>query len=96
MQTTFNQEDQDKIINLYTKQLLTIVKISEIYNCSLGRIIRCLKVNNIKMRTHGESYSLNKEFSFLDINKEKSYLLGVIFGDGTLNDRRITISLGDL
>jgi len=57
----FDIEDyKDEIINLYINKNMSTIEIGEIYNVSKRCINSVLKRNNIKIRTSGETLSLNE------------------------------------
>lgn len=59
------------IVKLY-KQGYSTKNIAKRFDCSLGPIIRCLKSNNIKFRTPGETFSLGHKLGYIKSwNKNK-------------------------
>jgi hypothetical protein len=86
-----NIEYQDKIIKLYENDKLTIFKISELLKISRSSVYRIIKLNNINTnrlkRYNGipnTKYKIvNNFFEKID-NSIKSYILGLLYADGTM------------
>lgn len=90
------EEQIKEIIRLYTEEKWSMPKIASHYNYSVGAIQYTLRTRNIKSRTAAES---NKRLSFFEnffkeINtQEKAYTLGLLYADGSNNQKGMTITL---
>lgn len=81
----------ESIINLYNKGL-TPVQISEELGCTIANITRRLKKENIKVvpnysksrRTRKGYYSLNEDYFYFIDDETSSYLLGLMYADGSV------------
>jgi DNA-binding CsgD family transcriptional regulator len=85
----FNEQELQSIINLYLSGS-SAKQIGEKFKCSKQKIIKILKQNKINIRNKSESvqkYNINQNiFNKID-NHEKAYWLGIISGDGHINNR---------
>ena len=54
--------DENKVINLYTKENISIPKIAKMFGCSLAPILRILKENKIPTKSPSESHKGNCGF----------------------------------
>jgi len=73
----------------------TILEISQICNIKEGTIRAFFYRNGIKANENNGKLT---GYSFFPINEHKAYLLGIIYGDGTLGKykKEVTISMNDL
>lgn len=94
----FSKEKIVKIINLYCNELKSTAEISKHLNCASETIRNILIKNNIELRNKHEAIKIKTKFSFYPMTKEKSFLLGLIYGDGSISNRKcyVSITSGDL
>lgn len=82
---------KDEIIKLYIEDKLSMDKIAKKFNLSICPIQNCLKKYGIPRRTLSEAaqeHSLNKNY-FKEINTiNKAQVLGMIYADGCLLERK--------
>lgn len=79
---TFNQNELKQIIQLYTKDKLSLQKIGNKFNVSRGVITRVLKENNIDIRSDNHKYVANYDYFESIDSPEKAYWLGFLAADG--------------
>jgi len=93
-----NIAQQNRIINLYVKDKLSTNKISKMFGVATATINNILTRHNIQLRSGSETNKLSTKFTFTTMNEEKSFLLGLIYGDGSISKRNdyINITSGDL
>ena len=79
------------IIKLWEKGYATR-DISNITNLTYNIVLYHLKKNNCKPHGYFNNNSsiISNNFTFKNISPEKSFLLGVVFGDGHVSKNRIT------
>ena len=78
----FTKEETEDIINLYTKEFLSMNKIGEKYSVSKEVIKRVLKENSIEIRKGNHTYHADyNKFETID-SSEKAYWLGFVAADG--------------
>lgn len=94
----FNITQQKEIINLYLEQKLSTNKIGKIFEASSETIRNILIRNNITIREGKETNKLSTKFTFSKMTNEKAFILGLIYGDGSISNRQdyISITSGDL
>lgn len=87
----FNDEDQQEIIRLYSKEKMTLKFIRTKFACREEAIKNVLIKNNIPIiKRRSKNKFLNEDyFSSID-TEEKAYILGLLFTDGnvSLDDKR--------
>src|SRR3989344_3126772 len=95
------------LLDLYVKRNISSSSIAKRFNVSTIIVINWLKNYGIKVRTHKESMNtenIKKELANLKfkkptkknyriLNKYKSYLLGVLCGDGYINAKRFRLEI---
>jgi len=93
-----NISEHIKIIELYCSEKESLGKIGKLYGVCAESIGNIIKKHNISIRSSSETNKLSTKFSFNNINKEKAFVLGVIYGDGSISIRQdyINITSGDL
>jgi transposase len=100
-----------EIVKLYNDKNLSTYKIGQQFNCCAETIANVLRNANqslkiigmwqedtTALRAHGESKKLLVKFTFREMTKEKAFLLGLIYGDGSISIRKdyINITSGDI
>ncbi len=92
----------DKIIFLYREKKQSCVKISKKFNCCGASIRNILIRNKVKMRGKSyinDSFPINEDFFSVLDSKEKSYILGLMYADGWVNEKynavQIALQEGD-
>jgi predicted HTH domain antitoxin len=93
-----NNKQEEIIIKLYTRQRLTIEKISETININAAKVSKILKDNDITIRdkyTCGRKYYLNQHFFDVINDERRAYYLGLIYADGCnhIKSNKLTIGL---
>lgn len=86
---------KDKVCQLYNEGK-SAIKIGEILYCSETTIFKILKEKGISSRIPGNpgKYIFKNERFFEKIDsEEKAYFLGLIFADGSLNDKLKTLQI---
>ncbi len=87
----------DEIVKLYTEDMLSLRKLSKLFNSSKQTIHKILEENNILVRTSEEVITTNrkyKRFIFNGDEKEKAYLTGLVVGDiSTYKKSKYTLRL---
>lgn len=98
--------EKEELYDLYIKHNQSAEKLSKKYNVSTIIVINWLKYYGIKTRTHLESMNTSnikkelrekklrrptKEFSRL--SPEKAYILGVLCGDGCINNKMAKLEI---
>lgn len=100
----FNDEDQQEIIRLYSKEKMTLKFIRTKFACREEAIKNVLIKNNIPIiKRRSKNKFLNEDyFSSID-TEEKAYILGLLFTDGNIsldNKRqpniRLSLKLSDV
>lgn len=75
---------------------MSTLKIAPLYFTSTGTISKLLRENNVKMRDKSHAmrmYNVNENyFSKID-TQEKAYILGFVFADGYLHERKRTLKI---
>jgi hypothetical protein len=94
----FNISQHEEIIRFYTIEKLTTQKIGQIFDSSPETIANVLRRNGIILRKRSESNKLSTKFTFTEMTEEKAFLLGLIYGDGSISIRQdyINLTSGDL
>lgn len=89
---------EQEAIMLYCQDKLSANKIGKLLSVSGSTIENILHKYNILVRTSSETNKLSTKFSFREMNEGKAFLLGVIYGDGSISIRQdyINITSGDL
>lgn len=75
---------------------LSCAAISKLCNCSANNIYAILKKANIPTRSLAEAatkYSLNHQYFTNIDSEEKAYFLGFLFADGSVTNKKMTLSL---
>lgn len=88
-------KDKENIVSLYKKGN-TILEIAQQYHISNKTVSYILHSNNIQITQYGESskkYSLNETYFDLIDNRDKAYLIGLLYADGCNTGKEISISL---
>lgn len=90
----FTDTDKLDIINMYTHDKISTVKIGEKYGCSYGVIVKILDQYGIP-RTHNgvRKYQLNEYFFDIINTQDKAYILGLLYADGCNFIKKSTISI---
>lgn len=86
---------EEKIIDAYTVQKLSIAKVAAQFGITADRVLSILKKNNIPRRSSSESHKLPVDSNFFhEINtEEKAYWLGFMYADGYVTNRTMGIKL---
>ena len=89
----------NQVKNLYESENLSIPKISKKLGFSSSKIQRCLIRGNVSRRPFGftedlRKYSVNEDYFRHIDSSDKAYFLGLLFADGTMDDRNSNISIG--
>lgn len=90
----FTEEQQNQIIDMYTNQNMSTVKIGNVFNCGNKVIAKVLEKHNIPRTGVGRrKYSLNEHY-FDEIDTPiKAYILGFFYADGSNFPPKQTISM---
>lgn len=90
----FTEKQQNQIIDMYTNQNMSTVKIGKVFDCGNKIIAKVLESHNIPRTGNSRrKYSLN-EFYFDDINTPiKAYIMGFLYADGSNHMPKSTISM---
>lgn len=89
---------QQQVVSMYIDEKLSTNKISKKFEVNPETIRGVLIKNNVIMRPAGETNKASTHFTFSTLTEEKSFLLGLIYGDGSISNRQdyINITSGDL
>lgn len=87
MKKEFSQEQIADIIKKYTKEYLSLRKISELYKVSRKVITRIIKENNISIRKTNHTYQASYNTFHIIDSAEKAYWLGFLAADGCIYKR---------
>lgn len=90
--------DEEKIKELYLLKELPPHKIAKIMNCDTVTIFNRLRKMNVRIRGYSESHKLKtyagvKTIKNIGLTPEKSYILGVLCGDGWISSNNLRIGL---
>lgn len=98
----WTKEQELKIVELYTKENLSIRKIRELFGgIHYNTVKRILNKYNVKIKTKAQSHyrddRLENIFEKID-TEEKAYWLGFLSGDGCVHNNyiRITLQIKDI
>ena len=90
----FSKSEEENIINMYTNQNMSTVKIGKKYNCSHKKIARVLESYDIARTGVGRrKYILNENFFDQIDNQDKAYILGFLYADGCNYMPKQTVSM---
>lgn len=92
-----SEEQEEQIVQLYTQNLLSTSEIAKQYNVGDETIRKTLIRQKVKRRAKSEANIIKTKFSFHNMNKYKSFILGLIYGDGSISIRKdyVNITSGD-
>lgn len=87
-----------QVIDLYLNEKISTTKIAKLFKVNSETIRNTLLSQNIKLRNKHESKIIGTTFSFVEMSKDKAFLLGLIYGDGSISNRKdyFNITSGDL
>jgi transposase len=87
-----------EISDNYENNIISTVELAKEYSVNSETIRNVLLHNNIKLRDRHDALKFKTSFSFKEMTKEKAFLLGLIYGDGSISKRKcyISITSGDL
>lgn len=90
----FTEEQQNQIIDMYTNQNMSTVKIGKVFNCGNKVVAKVLEKHNVPRTGVGRrKYSLNEHY-FDEIDTPvKAYILGFLYADGCNYMPKQTISM---
>jgi len=88
-----NSTQQQKVIDAYLIQKLSTIKIAKQFNVYSETIRQILIRNKISLRKASETIRASTTFSFHEMTEPKAFLLGLIYGDGSISIRRDYISV---
>ena len=93
-----NISQQQQVVKLYLIEKLSTNKIAKQFDVSAETISATIRRNGLQLRSGPETNRLSTNFSFVKMTEEKSFLLGLIYGDGSISIRQdyINITSGDL
>lgn len=80
----WSSNDINYIIELYTKQKLTMVEIGRIFSTKASTISRILKENQIPINNRKVNRDFNEDFFHIVDTPEKAYYIGLLFADGSI------------
>lgn len=88
---------ENKIIDEYIQEHLSIYKIGKIHNLHPSTIWNALKRNSIKLRSNSENSALPVNHTYFDNidTEEKAYWLGFLFADGYITNDYVGLALSD-
>lgn len=90
----FSDEEVIQIIDMYSNQKMSTVRIGSNFGCSHKVIAKLLEKNNIKRVGNGRrKYNLNEQYFDIIDNPTKAYILGFLFADGNVNLSKQTVSM---
>lgn len=90
----FSDEEEKKIIKMYTVDNLSTVKIANVFGCSHHTIAKVLKYHNIdRTGLSRRKYGINENYFDSIDTPEKAYILGFLFADGSNNPKKQTVSM---
>lgn len=79
----FSEEQELLIIDMYSKQKISTVKIGKLFNVSHKIIAKVLDKNNIERTGVGKrKYNLNEHYFDKIDTPNKAYILGLLYADG--------------
>lgn len=88
--------EEQNIVDMYTEQNMSTVKIAKVYGCNHHKIEHILEKHDIpRTGASRRKYKLNEAyFDFID-NQNKAYILGFLFADGynSIPKHTVTMSL---
>jgi hypothetical protein len=92
---TITQKQQ--VVKLYLEEKMSTNKISKLFMVNAETIRNVLIEFNILRRTIAESKIISTKFTFKEMTKEKAFLLGLIYGDGSISKKKdyFNITTGD-
>lgn len=98
MKNKLNNDQKNKIIQLYLTGEISCNKIAKMYNVSHQAILKLLQKHNITINKNfstemGRRYSLNTEFFDNIDTEEKAYILGLLYADGYNSESRTCVNL---
>jgi hypothetical protein len=93
-----NITQKKEVVKYYIENQMTPNKICKIFSVSEETIRNILISEKVPRRTCADSKKLRMKFTFTKMNKDKAFLLGLIYGDGSISNRQcyINITSGDL
>lgn len=80
----WSSDDIKNIIELYTKQRLTMVEIGRIFSTKAETISKILKENQIPINNRKVNRDFNEDFFHIIDTPEKAYYVGLLFADGSI------------
>lgn len=90
----FTKEQEMQIINMYTKQNFSTVKIGKVFGCGHKTIARVLEEHHIPRTGVGRRKYLVNETYFDKIDTpNKAYCLGFLYADGSNSISKSTITM---
>lgn len=90
----FSNEEEKQIIDLYTNQKMSTVKIGKLFNCGNKVIAKVLDRHGIPRTDVGiRKYCLNEHYFDTIDTPNKAYILGFLFADGCNLPSKSTISM---
>jgi hypothetical protein len=89
---------KQQVVQLYVEEKLSTSKIAKQFNINPETVANILRANGQTLRTGPETNKLSTSFTFRELNEEKAFLLGIIYGDGSISIRQdyVNITSGDL
>lgn len=88
---------EDRIVELYCEQGLTLKKIAIKFNISTTPVTNCLKKLGIARRDYSESrriYDLNRGYFHNIGTPDKAQIVGFIYADGCIMEKSYRLSIG--
>ena len=91
-------EQAVEAINLYSIKKISMDKIGKLFGVCSETIRAIILKNGVNIRDGSETLKLSTLFSFKKMSKGKAFLLGIIYGDGSISIRQdyVNITSGDL
>ena len=90
----FSKEQEKQIIDMYTNQGISTVKIGREFGCNHKRIAKTLEQYNIPRTGVGHrKYFLNEHYFDVIDTPNKAYILGFFYADGCNLQKKSTISM---
>lgn len=88
----------NKIIETYSNNIISTTELGKTYEVNAETIRNILLNNKIKLRNRHDAVKFKTPFTFKEMTKEKAFLLGLIYGDGSISNRKcyISITSGDI
>lgn len=93
-EVVFTSEEEEKIVNMYTVDKCSTVKIGKAFNVSHKKIARVLDKYGIERIGNGRrKYNLNENYFDSIDTPNKAYILGFLYADGCNCSTKQTISM---